>query len=94
MEDSVVWTEPAAQALDEIIGYIAEHDPAAADRTIIRIVNQTAGLSYFPHLGRAGRIRGTRELFIDRTQYIVIYRVRERIEVLERDELKRNHRFP
>ncbi len=33
-------------------------------------------------MGRPGRIEGTRELIISHTPYIVIYRVKEQVEIL------------
>ena len=52
------------------------HDsPGAADRTIRRIVQAVETLRDHLHLGRSGRIAGTRELVIPETPYIVPYRV-------------------
>ena len=42
----------------------------------LRIREQAHALRDFPSAGRPGRVRGTRELVIDRTPYIVAYRVR------------------
>jgi toxin ParE1/3/4 len=57
-------------------------DPAAAERTIRHIVEQTSGLTFYPRIGRSGGVEGTRELVISNTPYIVIYRIRERVEIL------------
>ena len=57
------------------IDYIAEHNPAAAARLEQRIIDATDQLVEHPHLGRAGRVPGTRELVVARTPYIVVYEI-------------------
>jgi plasmid stabilization system protein ParE len=54
---------------------VARDDPAAADRFVTRIVEAIETLCDHPHLGRPGRVAGTRELVIADTPYIVPYRV-------------------
>jgi toxin ParE1/3/4 len=44
-----------------------------------RIRQQVETLRQFPESGRPGRIEGTRELVIDRTPYIVAYRINANI---------------
>lgn len=80
--DDVVWTKDALKDLDEIGAYIAIDNPDAAAKAIIRIGEAAAGLSFFPRIGRDGRVQGTRELVISDTPYILIYRVRDRVEIL------------
>ena len=80
--DDVVWTQRARRNLNDIGEYIAQDDPAAAERTVRRIVEQVSGLAYHPRIGRPGRVEGTRELVISDTPYIAIYRIKERVEVL------------
>ena len=61
-----------------------EDNPAAARRVALRIVETVEQqLPDNPHLGRPGRVPGTRELVIPRTPYIVPYRVhRNALEIL------------
>jgi len=80
--DDIVWTEDALQDLDDIAAYIALDNPKAAENIVRRIGEVVASLSFFPRIGRAGRIADTRELVIDDTPYIAVYRLRDRIEVL------------
>jgi toxin ParE1/3/4 len=40
-----------------------------------RILDATDQLVDHPHLGRVGRVPGTRELVVARTPYIVIYEI-------------------
>ena len=80
--DEIVWTEDARLDLDEIATYIALDNPQAAERVIRRIVEAVSGLSFYPRIGREGRVEGTRELVVTGTPYIAVYRLRERIEIL------------
>jgi len=65
------WTRPALADLEGIGDFIARDNPNAADRIVMRIVKAVEMLRDHPHLGRAGRIAGTRELVIPETPYIV-----------------------
>ena len=80
--DEVVWTNRARRNLNDIGEYIAQDDPAAAQRTIRRIIEQVAALSFYPRIGREGRVENTRELVIVDTPYIAVYRIKGRIEIL------------
>nr|WP_246800169.1 type II toxin-antitoxin system RelE/ParE family toxin [Rhizobium leguminosarum] len=63
---------------------ISARETRAAARVVNDIRSKTERLlSANPFIGRAGEIRGTRELVIPATPYIVAYRVRDdHIEVL------------
>jgi toxin ParE1/3/4 len=79
----VVWTRPASRELEVIGDYIARESPAAADRTVNRILDEVDGLEQHPHKGRPGRLAGTRELVVTGTPFVVPYRVRdETVQVL------------
>lgn len=79
----VAWTADADRDLDEIWDYIAEDNPAAADRISDRLYVAALQLADFPHLGRTGRKRRTRELFVAGTYYTLIYRVMKHgVEIL------------
>lgn len=80
--DELAWTETAVRDLDDIGGYIALDNPHAADKVVRRIVEAVSALAYHPKLGRIGREPSTRELIINGTPYIAIYRLRERIEII------------
>ena len=65
------------------LDYIAMDDPLAATSQDHEIEQQTNLLTTQPEMGRVGRAKGTRELVVSRTPFIVIYRIRgERIEIL------------
>jgi toxin ParE1/3/4 len=62
------------------VGYIANHDPLAAERVAQRIVETVERLATFPASGRPGRKPDTRELVISNTfSYLVVYGVRSGI---------------
>jgi toxin ParE1/3/4 len=77
------WTHPARDDVLEIIGYIAQDDPAAADRVGEAIIEAVGKLSDFPQIGRDGIVPGTRELVLPRLPYIISYRVaRQGVQIL------------
>ena len=80
----VGWSAPALRDLVALHAYVAQHNPAAAERVVLEIIESVeALLPAHPHIGRPGRVSGTRELVIPRTEYIVPYQVRNsRIQIL------------
>jgi len=79
----VRWLKTARNNRFEQLGYIAADNPTAAARVDEEIERQTDLLAQFPKMGREGRVNGTRELVINRSPYIVVYRVKEdRIEII------------
>jgi len=78
----LVWRDTARQDMRDIIGYIAAHRPAAAQRLGEAIRHTADRLPAHPHLHRPGRALDTREAVIH-PNYILIYRVTpSAIEVL------------
>ena len=73
----VKWLEVALDSLIAKAEYISQDSPAAADRTVVAILNAVGILKRVPASGRPGRVAGTRELAVLRTPYIVPYRVRD-----------------
>ncbi len=70
---AIDWTNPALADLGEAGEYIAaDHEPAA-DRMIDRIQAAAESLAEFPKLGRAGKLRGSREFIVSGTPYILVY---------------------
>ena len=80
----IVWSPVAIDDLAALRAYIAEDNPAAAERIALRILYAIDELlAAQARSGRPGRVPGTRELVVTRTPYIVPYRIRQnRIEVL------------
>jgi toxin ParE1/3/4 len=79
----VIWTRPALRELEAIADFIARQNPWAAERVTGRVLARAATLSDQPHIGRPGRIAGTRELVVTGTPFIVPYRIRDdQVEIL------------
>ncbi len=80
----VVWSDEALDDLVALRAYISQDNPTAAARIALAIIQNVEDmLPDHPHVGRPGRVPGTREFVIPRTPYIVPYRVRNnRIEIL------------
>ncbi len=79
----VKWLKKALSNLNKQAEYIAQDNPQAAIIVVQRIKESVNLLKENPSLGRPGRIEGTRELVIDKTSYIVPYRVcNNRVEIL------------
>lgn len=73
----VRWTMDAADDLERICDYIAESRPESARRVAQSVVERIGTLETFPHLGRPGRVRGTREIAFPPLPFVAIYEVRE-----------------
>ena len=77
----LVWTDEATSDLVEIADYIAPRNFAASQRLIAAIRHAAETLPDHPYLYRPGRVAGTREAVVH-PNYILVYRVRETIEIL------------
>jgi toxin ParE1/3/4 len=71
----IVWRQVALNSLERARAYIAQDNPAAAERVRERIVNAVRDLADMPNMGRPGRVEDTRELVVAGTPYIVVYTV-------------------
>ena len=79
---TVVWSVRAVRNLALLRARMARDRPDAARQMAEAILASVDLLSAHPGLGKPGRIRGTRELVVPGTPYLVPYRVRgERIEI-------------
>ena len=73
----IYWNQLAYDDSLNIADYIDIENPSAALAICEEIHNQIAMLADYPNMGRTGRVIGTRELVINRTAYIAVYRVSE-----------------
>ena len=79
----ILWTKLALSDLQSVRDYIADDHPDAADEVVEKIGRAVESLSSYPHLGRAGRVKETRELVVAGTPYVVPYRIKkDRLEIL------------
>ena len=79
----VVWFKRTIWDLESARNYITQDDPLAAQQVVSRIKYTVSLLSEQPGIGRPGRVPNTKELVVDRTPFILPYRVRDnRIEIL------------
>lgn len=79
----LVWLARARANRTEAITYIAQESSRAALNQLDEIERQTDMLTDYPEMGRVGRKRGTRELIVNRTPFIIVYRVRPRVQRIE-----------
>ncbi len=80
----LIWSPQSLHDFIAVQAYISQEDPKAARAVVLRIVSLVEEkLSGLPHLGRPGRVEGTRELFVPGTPFIVPYRVKSQtVEIL------------
>lgn len=71
----LVFAEPAARDLEQIVDYIALDNPVAAEGVYRGIVAAAERLPEFPALGRPGRHPETRELSVSGLPYLIVYEV-------------------
>jgi toxin ParE1/3/4 len=76
------WSPAASEDLFHIVEFIRRENASAAQRVASAIYEQVGSLSSFPHLGRQGRVEGTREMPVPALPFIVVYRViRDVVEI-------------
>ena len=75
------WTTEASDQLIGIVQHIQQENPTAALNVAQAVIGDIDRLETFPHLGRPGVLKGTRELVS--APYVVVYRVTsEAVEIL------------
>lgn len=88
----VLWRASARAQFRELLDYISDRNPAAADRLEASFAERIEQLGGWPAIGRPGRVAGTRELVLH-PNYIAIYRVEtDRVIVLR--VLHARQRYP
>lgn len=71
---NINWTDDAKLDLKDIIAYIDDKNPKAADDLQYQIFNTIEQLTQHPFLYRVGKIATTREIVIH-PNYIIVYEV-------------------
>ncbi|TMJ20584.1 MAG: type II toxin-antitoxin system RelE/ParE family toxin [Alphaproteobacteria bacterium] len=78
----LIWRDSARDDARGIFRYIAERNPAAAERLLAVIEACAEGLTDHPYMYRPGRVAGTREAVVH-PNYIIVYRVTaEAVEIV------------
>jgi toxin ParE1/3/4 len=77
------WSPAAAEDLQQLFNYIQSDNPSAAERVTRTIYDRIMNLAVHPHLGRPGRVEGTRELPLPPLPFVVVYRVLESADLIE-----------
>lgn len=67
------WSAFALADREGIFEFIEAENPEAAVEVDDRIQTQIEQLRQFPEMGRPGRVKGTRELVVSATPYVVAY---------------------
>lgn len=80
----VQWLPVAEHDRESQVDYIANRNPKAAIEMGDIVVASAAALGEFPHMGRPGRVTGTRELVLVGTPFILVYRVEVQAVVILR----------
>jgi toxin ParE1/3/4 len=75
----IEWHPQAVADLDELLIYIAADNLEAAYRVHDAVTEQVGMLSHHAGMGRPGRVSGTRELVINDTPYIAVYRITDKL---------------
>ena len=73
---TIKWRDEARSDLRQIITFIAQHNPDAAERLNATIEFAAERLTAYPKMHRAGRLSDTREAVVH-PNYILVYRVGE-----------------
>lgn len=69
---------PAANQFQALYEHVSEENEAAADRIVGRIREAIFAATRMPRMGRIGRVRGTREIAVPGTPYLIAYRIADR----------------
>lgn len=71
----LAWSHSARDDLSAIFDYLDVRNPKAAFTIENAVFQAVEHLLAMPLMGRSGRVRGTRELVIQNTPYLVVYAV-------------------
>ena len=89
---TIIYSVRSLRHIKAIYDYIAQNDPAAADRTVQRIREATRRLQTLFYSGRPGP-HGTRILSVSGLPYVVIHRVRgDTVDIVAVFHTARNRR--
>lgn len=70
----VRWQDSARRQFNDLLDYIDDQNPEAAERLRANFEERIDKLGEWPGIGRPGRVNGTRE-FVLQPNYVAVYRV-------------------
>ena len=76
----LAFDEKALADLERIYRWIAKDNTAAAQAVVERLFASIEHLASFPHMGHAGRDKGTQEWVVPQLPYIVVYEIDARLD--------------
>ena len=80
---TIRWTSIALSDLNSAFEFISADKPDAVKATVMKVLDGIEQLKNFPESGRPGRVKGTRELVVSTTPYVIAYRIKENhLEIL------------
>jgi len=91
---TVNFTPQARDDLRAIRDWIADNDPRAAERVVVRIVQTAMMFGQFPLLGRTGQVDGTREFSVVGLPYLIVYALAADSDVNVLTVLHTRRRYP
>lgn len=72
---NIKWLEKALLEFDDALDFLAEKNQSSAENLAKIVTDAVNALEDQPHLGRPGRVKGTRELVINGYPYLIPFRV-------------------
>ncbi len=77
------WSLKSRRDVTNLVSYIGENNPAAAQQQAYFIAKAAMGLMQFPEMGPETGNRDIRKLVVGNTPYIIAYRVRgDEVQIL------------
>lgn len=79
----IVWTKIALADLESARNYLSEVSPEFVHKIVTQLRSTLKVLASHPYIGRPGRVKDTRELPLQKTPFILVYRIKQnQIQIL------------
>lgn len=87
-------SDDAKADLHEIGDYLEPRSPQGLARILSAIFTTMGQLESFPFLGHPGRVDGTREIFVPRTPFFIVYTIADEIYIDVEAVIHSRRKFP
>ena len=67
------WSYQSVKDLKSILEYIAKDDIEASNKMAMIFYSNIENIGKFPKIGMKGRVKNTREFFIPKYPYVIVY---------------------